>query len=553
MFIKNLRISNLRSIAGAEVDFCYPGREDPPDLPNVTLLLGDNGVGKTSVLRAVALATLSPVIESSGFSPYNLVRRTRRDVTQRAELRADVMLHAQDLKDTPHRAPLQRVVETAVERRQDHERLVSAAWEDDVWEGMFRDRTAAFLVVGYSAGRRVEGAATFDSAVRAKTRRTRYQRVAGLFEEGVSLTPLSSWLPQFRSQNPGRYSQVVTLMNDLLPEGTELTGELENEEYLFQHNETRVPFAAMSDGYRAYIGWVADLLYHVCMGAPSGKKLVDNHGIVLVDEIDLHLHPAWQREVVPQLARALPNLQFVLTTHSPIVTGTLQAKNIRVLEPDGAGATEIRRLNERVHGLNADQILVSSYFGLDTTRAPAAVDALQKLSRQARQGDKDAVHAFLKQLSADSESWQTAETAGAADAEGRPAAARGAARSASASGRKTAAATKSTTASSRSAAGGSASGTPPKRAAASRRVTARTAGPGKAAAKDGTTAKHTPFKATVGKSSKAGKTGSAAKGAAAAKSGSAKGSGAKGTTASKGGTAAKSAAANSSRKRRMSE
>ena len=56
-----------------------------------------------------------------------------------------------------------------------------------------------------------------------------------------------------------------------------------------------------------------------------------------VDEVDLHLHPAWQRQVVPTISRALPNLQFVLSTHSPIVAGTLSPKNIFVLEMDDSG------------------------------------------------------------------------------------------------------------------------------------------------------------------------------------------------------------------------
>jgi hypothetical protein len=409
VYLKNLSISNLRSIASADIRFCHPGGEDPPELENVTLLLGDNGVGKTTVLRAVALATLSPVIESSGFTPFNLIRRTRAGASSRAELRAEVQLHAQDLAGKGHDAPLAVEVETAIERRHDVERVLSPPWSEDIWEEMFVERSAAFLVVGYSAGRRVESATSFDSGVRSKSRRIRYQRVAGLFEEGVTLTPLNAWLPEFKGENPGRYSQVITLINDLLPEGTRISGERENGEYLFEHNETRVPFAAMSDGYRAYIGWIADLLYHVCMGAPKGKKLVDNRGIVLVDEIDLHLHPAWQREVIPQLARTLPNLQFVLTTHSPIVAGTLQAKNIRVIEPDETGASTIQQLNERIHGLNADQILVSSYFGLDSTRAPEAVDALQALSRKARHGDRDAVHAFLSRLSNESEAWEQDE------------------------------------------------------------------------------------------------------------------------------------------------
>jgi hypothetical protein len=83
--------------------------------------------------------------------------------------------------------------------------------------------------------------------------------------------------------------------------------ELERGEYLFQIRKIKVPFSALSDGYKAFIGWVGDLLYHVSVGCPAGKKLVDNCGVVLVDEIDLHIHPEWQPTIIPTLARSLPN------------------------------------------------------------------------------------------------------------------------------------------------------------------------------------------------------------------------------------------------------
>ena len=98
------------------------------------------------------------------------------------------------------------------------------------------------------------------------------------------------------------------------------------------------------------------------------------------------------------MAKVLPNLQFVLTTHSPIVAGTLSAQNIFVLEMDGSGASTIRQFQEPIHGLNADQILVSSYFGLDTTRAPGAMDELRDLSKKAMGGDSEAALTFLKKI-----------------------------------------------------------------------------------------------------------------------------------------------------------
>lgn len=216
---------------------------------------------------------------------------------------------------------------------------------------------------------------------------------------GVHLQ-LAAWLP--RLNNPGREKQVATLLTELLPEGCSFPGVIENGDYVFDLDGTVLPFDALSDGYRAYIGWIADMLYHICAGAPSGVKLREYRGVILVDEIDLHLHPAWQREVVTQLSKALPLMQFVLTSHSPIVAGSAEPSNVRLLRltPEG-GEVEIEESGAPLFGLNATQILESPYFGLETTRAPVAVSSLKRLARRAESGDSNSGLAFLKALAGD--------------------------------------------------------------------------------------------------------------------------------------------------------
>src|SRR3954469_24245016 len=103
----------------------------------------------------------------------------------------------------------------------------------------------------------------------------------------------------------------------------------------------------------------------------------------MVDEIDLHLHPEWQRVVVPTVAKAFPALQFFFSTHSPIVAGTVTRHNVYVMEADERGHSSIEQYKDRLHGLDADQVLLSPYFGLETTRDEETEDELRDLADKA--------------------------------------------------------------------------------------------------------------------------------------------------------------------------
>jgi AAA domain, putative AbiEii toxin, Type IV TA system len=92
-------------------------------------------------------------------------------------------------------------------------------------------------------------------------------------------------------------------------------------------------------------------------------------GVVIVDELDLFLHPSWQREIIGKIATTFPHIQFFFSTHSPIVAGTVEAKNRYITEETSDGAV-IKQYEEEIYGMTANQVLTSSYFNLHSTRAP---------------------------------------------------------------------------------------------------------------------------------------------------------------------------------------
>jgi len=375
MYIESLEVENFRCFEKARVLFEFDGRHNTakaPRLPNVNLILGDNGTGKSAILTAITLGVLGPIIQSSGFRPYLLVRRTVQDSDipsrqhENAAVQAKIRLYPQDAEMPTIWWELGTTGSVTgqanITRLADTETISSAAQVNPgKWKPLFDSSSPAFFLTAYGASRRVASREGFDRGAREKSRAPRYQRVAGLFEEAVTLTPVDIWAFEFRQKE--RLDEGIALLNALLPVPVRVTAEplimggavITPSEVVFRVRGTSLPFSALSDGYRGFVGWVVDLLYQMSQVTPSEHKLTDLCGVVIVDELDLLLHPAWQRTVIETIATTFPRLQFFFTSHSPIIAGTLEAANLIVTEVDEeTGQVKIDKSREQVYGLSAD-------------------------------------------------------------------------------------------------------------------------------------------------------------------------------------------------------
>jgi hypothetical protein len=108
-------------------------------------------------------------------------------------------------------------------------------------------------------------------------------------------------------------------------------------EFAFSGQKTKVPATWLSQGYQSTIAWIADLIGQMYLDIGEVIPLEDMEGMVLIDELDLHLHPAWQVRLIPVLKRVFPRMQFIVTTHSPMLLPALERHEIVMLRLDENG------------------------------------------------------------------------------------------------------------------------------------------------------------------------------------------------------------------------
>ncbi|PQO28930.1 AAA family ATPase [Blastopirellula marina] len=416
MFIESVTIENIRTFAAEKtVHFNHPDRQYgegqlfnvAPKFRNVNLLFGENACGKTTLLEAIALSSLGPAVNESRIAPRPLVRfvpskrrPSAREKSREGIIRARLALHAGEVRQRGNEIPPDTgVSEIRVSRKGELESFEFTGSPHINWDAVYHSANESFFVVAYGASRRVD-----STMERGRSKRDRYGfmrvgRIESIVQEGYPLNSLPTWLYR-RRMKTNRSKQIVELINGALGRGHfTFEGKQVNDDFVFKQGGMEIPFRSLSDGYKAFLGWVTDLLFHLDFACEISNLPLDTlSGIVLVDEIDLHLHPTWQMEVIGHLSNTFPRLQFIFTSHSPLVAGSVEWMNITSLRLDRQHRTGIDPFDQPIHGLNADQILVSDLFGLKSTRAPEKRDRLYKLRMEARSGDKEAAEKLISEM-----------------------------------------------------------------------------------------------------------------------------------------------------------
>jgi predicted ATP-binding protein involved in virulence len=132
----------------------------------------------------------------------------------------------------------------------------------------------------------------------------------------------------------------------------------------------------LSDGEKCLLAMIGDLARRLAIANPLRENPLEGDGVILIDEIDLHLHPTWQHNIIPQLIKTFPNCQFLISTHSPHVITHVHSDNLFVLQMKN-GEITVEQPRES-YGKSAEQIL-RNIMDLPNSRPDCVVKNLDKI------------------------------------------------------------------------------------------------------------------------------------------------------------------------------
>jgi predicted ATP-binding protein involved in virulence len=192
----------------------------------------------------------------------------------------------------------------------------------------------------------------------------------------------------------------IAAINQLLPEGVEFDSVSSEGRICFKIGGTVVPTIALSDGYRSILALAGDLVWRLTLAFPDSENPLKEEGVVLIDELDIHLHPLWQRWIAEWLRNQFPNLQFIVATHSPLIAAGAGEDALTLKFSIEEGKSVVRSVSD-IAAMNVDRILQSEAFGLGSPYSPETQRKIERYDSLVRKGGKRAPQEEkeLKQLS----------------------------------------------------------------------------------------------------------------------------------------------------------
>ncbi|GAB3124133.1 AAA family ATPase [Novispirillum itersonii] len=376
MILASLTLSNFRRFPSLRMEFH----------PQMTVIVAKNGLGKTSVLDGVAIA-LGPFVGAFDFGRapqidrHDARFRRRKDGPEvMPQYPVEVTASFSDPALTVTRALTGPKSRTTVKEAQ----ALAALGEDLQQQVRAGSDVVLPLVAGYGTARLWKTQKAPD-----RKRLVSEDRTVGYedcFSSTSNYAQCQAWMTRATmAMQQERMTGDGAVWADRLAAVEDAVDAVLAQEgwsrfhYSFSYEELvmfspatgTMPVTLLSDGVRAMVALVADIAFRcVRLNGFLGRRAVtETPGIVLIDEVDLHLHPAWQQQVLSALRRAFPRIQFIVSTHSPQVLSSVQADCIRLLTEEydsdsGDWSSTVRQGFAQTLGVASSDIL-TAIMGVD--------------------------------------------------------------------------------------------------------------------------------------------------------------------------------------------
>ncbi|MBJ2153539.1 MULTISPECIES: AAA family ATPase [Paracoccaceae] len=342
--IETIAIRNVRAISSFDINLQALGTGAGRWL----MLLGENGTGKSTVLQAIALVL--------GGSEYvsKLIKENRMSISDLVRFRCRSGEVAVKLSgfDVPHRL---RIFRDRLEFISPGKKVVTITADGEIAGASGAPQT---VIAGYGAIR-LPSRRQNDVAFGGE-----FSRLENLFDPFAPLIDAQRWLNGLSRKD---FDHTAIVLKDLLSIDVEAKLVRSKGRVAVHTSGATVSLANLSVGYQTVVALAADILEILSRVWPNR---MDAEGIVLIDELDAHLHPTWQMQIVSSLRRALPFVQFISTTHQPLCLRGLYEGEVVVMHRRQNHQIEVITDLPSPADFRVDQLLTSSFFGLSSTVDP---------------------------------------------------------------------------------------------------------------------------------------------------------------------------------------